>query len=196
MIKNILDKDRLVFQWRYFMGQTPWDTNVTPPEVHEFIKSTSAGKALDLGCGTGTNAMTLAQNGWTVTGVDFSSKAIRRAKKKSRQAGLAIDFFTADVTALEMLTDPYDYVLDIGCLFTLSPKKKINYATTLNRLTRPKSCYMLYAWLPRDWKGKSWGMTPGAVDQLLLPEFKKIKVVLGEEKGFGSAWYWYEKQDI
>jgi 2-polyprenyl-3-methyl-5-hydroxy-6-metoxy-1,4-benzoquinol methylase len=94
-------------------------TPFTPPEVMEFIAQTRPGKALDLGCGTGTNAITLARHGWQVTGVDFSPKAIRQARRKATAEGLKIEFHAADVTDLAMLTGPYDYVLDIGCLFTL-----------------------------------------------------------------------------
>ena len=70
---------RWKFEWRYWRGTTPWDTNITPPEVKEFIAAAPPGKALDLGCGTGTNAITLAQHGWQATGVDFAPKAIRTA---------------------------------------------------------------------------------------------------------------------
>jgi 2-polyprenyl-3-methyl-5-hydroxy-6-metoxy-1,4-benzoquinol methylase len=45
----------------------------------KFIAETAPGKALDLGCGIGTNAITLAQYGWQATGIDFALKAIRTA---------------------------------------------------------------------------------------------------------------------
>ena len=41
------------------------------------------GRALDLGCGTGTNAIWLAQHGWTAVGVDFSALAIESARRKT-----------------------------------------------------------------------------------------------------------------
>ena len=74
--------NRWKFHWRYWRRQTPWDTQVTPPEVMEFIARTPPGKALDLGCGTGTNAIALARHGWRVTGVDFIPKAILAARGK------------------------------------------------------------------------------------------------------------------
>jgi 2-polyprenyl-3-methyl-5-hydroxy-6-metoxy-1,4-benzoquinol methylase len=186
--------DRLFFRWRYWRGQIPWDTNITPPEVMEFLAGSPPGKALDLGCGTGTNAITLARHGWQVTGVDFVPAAIRRARRKAAAAGLKIDFLCADVTALGMLTGPYDYVLDIGCLFTLKEEGRMKYAGELTRLLRPQGRYMLYAWLPRTWKGRPAGISAEEVERLLGPICARSRMVIGEEKGAGSAWYWYQRR--
>ncbi len=194
LLRKIFDRSRLIFQWRYFRGKTPWDTNITPPEVMEFIGKTSPGRALDLGCGTGTNAVTLASHGWKVTGVDFVPKAIRDARRKAAKAGLEIDFHVADVSDLSMLAGPYDYALDIGCLFTLKEKNRINYARHLARLVRPKGMFMLYAWLPRPWKGKTRGISPENVDALLQSAFSKSRSVIGEESGYPSGWYWFQRK--
>lgn len=114
--------NRWKFQWRYWRRQTPWDTQVTPPEVMDFIARTPPGKALDLGCGTGTNAITLSRAGWRVTGVDFIPKAILAARAKAARSGFAIDFLVASVTDLSALSGPFDYALNIGCLHALLPE--------------------------------------------------------------------------
>ena len=160
----------------------------------EFIERASPGRALDLGCGTGTNAITLARRGWTVTGVDFAPEAIRIARERAAKAGLKIDFYTADVTELDMLSGPYDYVLDIGCLFILTDSKRRRYAQNLARLTAPGSLYMLYAWLPRPWRGDTWGISPEEVETLIGHWFSLERRVVGEEKGHPSAWYWYRRK--
>jgi SAM-dependent methyltransferase len=160
----------------------------------EFISSARPGRALDLGCGTGTNAVTLSQRGWQVTGIDIAPKAIRIARRKARRAGLKIDFLVGDVSDLSGIKGPFDYALDIGCLFGLHPKERTGYEAGLSRLIRKGGCYMLYAWLPREWRGKRWGMTQEAVYDLFTPSFKHLKTVIGEEKGAGSAWYWFKKQ--
>lgn len=185
---------RLKFEWRYWRGHTPWDTNVTPPEVMEFLAAAAPGKALDLGCGTGTNAITLARHGWQAVGVDFSQKAIRAARRKAGQAGLKIDFHCADVADLGMLSGPFDYMLDIGCLFTLKEPARARYACELARLLRPDGDYMLYAWLPRPWKGGTYGISAEAVESLLSNEFVRTRLMIGEEKGHPSAWYWYRRR--
>jgi 2-polyprenyl-3-methyl-5-hydroxy-6-metoxy-1,4-benzoquinol methylase len=186
--------NRLYFEWRYWRGHTPWDTNITPPEVMEFIAEATPGKALDLGCGTGTNAITLAHHGWQVTGVDFVPKAIRKAHRKAAVAALEIEFHVADVADLKMLAGAYDYVLDIGCLFTLKQNDRIRYARELARLLRSQGTYMLYAWLPRPWKGRIRGISVEEVESLLRHAFLLTRLVIGEEKGYPSAWYWYQRK--
>ena len=189
-----LRRSRWGFQWRYWRGKTPWDTQITPPEVVEFIADTPPGKALDLGCGSGTNAITLARHGWQVTGVDFAPKAIRTARRKAAAAGLEISFHAADVTDLRMLAGPYDYVLDIGCLFVLGERERVKYADGLARLMGPQGWYMLYAWLPRPWQGGIWGISAKEVESLLRGQFSKVRQVIGEEKGHPSAWYWFQRR--
>lgn len=186
--------DRWKFERLYWRKQTPWDTQITPPEVMEYIATRPPGRALDLGCGTGTNAITLARHGWQVTGVDFSRGAIRQASRKAAAAGLKIDFHAADVTDLRMLDGPYDYALDIGCLFGLQADDRVRYAKELARLVHPGGDYMLYAWLPRRWKGRLCGMSGEEVESLLRTHFERDRVLVGEEKGFPSAWYWYRRR--
>lgn len=190
---DFLRRSRWGFEWRYLRGRTPWDTQITPPEVLEFISQNPVGKALDLGCGTGTNAITLASRGWEVTGVDFSHKAIRKARQKASLAGLRLRFIQADVTNLWMLQDHYDYVLDIGCLFVLSEGSRRKYVRELGRLTKAGAWYMLYAWLPRQWRGGTWGISPEEVEGLLKDLFLEVRKVIGEERGFPTAWYWFQR---
>jgi 2-polyprenyl-3-methyl-5-hydroxy-6-metoxy-1,4-benzoquinol methylase len=191
---NLLNHNRLTFLWRYFRAETPWDTNVTPPEVVEFIGRTPPGKALDLGCGTGTNAITLARHGWQVTGIDFIPRAVRTARRKAAKAGLHIDFHVADVSDLDWLSGPYDYVLDIGCLISLSAAQQTEYARGVARLLRPGGWFMLYGWLPRPWQGRIMGLSPEAVEELLQDCLEKRRRVIGQESNHPSAWYWYQRR--
>jgi SAM-dependent methyltransferase len=179
--------------WRYWRGNTPWDTQITPPEVMQFIAETPPGRALDLGCGTGTNAITLARSGWQVTGVDYVPQAINMARDKAVKAGVAVEFHLTSVTDLSMLTGTYTYGLDIGCLFSLNADDRLSYAAELARLLATDAAYMLYAWLPSKSRGKTRGIGAEEVDELLGAHFLREKMVVGEEKGSPSAWYWYRR---
>lgn len=189
----LFDGNWWAFWWRYRRGRTPWDTGITPPEVMAFLTEAPPGRALDLGCGTGTNAITLFKRGWQVTGIDFSIKAIRAGRRKAIRENLAIDLRVGDVTRLEALSGPFDYALDIGCLHAISDHRRPDYARGLQRLVRPGGTYMLYAWLPRDWRGKQRGMTTEAVYRLFGDQFHIDRTVIGEEGGAPTAWYWFTR---
>src|SRR5262245_45052343 len=63
----------------------PWDTGTPDPLLVEMIESRAIapGRALEIGCGTGTNAIFLAQHGFKVLGVDISEIAVNRARAKA-----------------------------------------------------------------------------------------------------------------
>lgn len=193
-LKKLLNPEWWRFEWRYWRRQTPWDTQVTPPEVVAFINRTQTGRALDLGCGTGTNAITLAQHGWQTVGVDFAPKAIAVARRKSAKLNLKIDFHVGDVSDLSFLNGPYDYILDIGCLFTLHPEQQRNYATEIFRLTTPGAEYMLYAWLPQQREGRKFGISVQSVNDLFRHCFDRTKMEMGKDGPGESAWYWYRRR--
>ncbi len=189
--------NRLIFWWRYRRGATPWDTGVTPPEIVALAERLPPGRALDLGCGTGTSSLFLAEHGWTVTGIDFVAAAIRRAREKASAANLSIDFHVSDVTHLDFLQEPYDLVIDVGCLHSLTPRQQQDYAATLARLTCPDALYMLYAFTPRQIGPRHVGLTPDDVVQRFGQAFIVETMIQGQDKGDGpaSAWYWLRREN-
>jgi SAM-dependent methyltransferase len=191
---NLLKPEWWRFEWRYWRKQTPWDTQVTPPEVMEFLTQASAGRALDLGCGTGTNAITLSEHGWRVTGVDFSPKAIAAARRKAARKKLSIDFYIGDVSDLSFLAGPFDLVLDIGCLFSLKAPDREKYAAGLTAILPQGARYMLYAWLPQVRRGRRVGISAQEVSALFLPAFGLDKTEVGRDGEGQSAWYWFTRR--
>ncbi len=108
---------RLFFEaWYWLPGQRLWDMGVPPPELRAVVPDArvTPGRALDLSCGTGTNAVYLAQHGWCAVGVDFARRAIAQAKRRAARAGVAdrASFHLADVTRLDVLKAPFDLALD------------------------------------------------------------------------------------
>jgi SAM-dependent methyltransferase len=184
------------FRLSYLFGKPPWDTQVTPPEVRDLIESDElpAGRALDLGCGTGTNCIYLAHHGWETIGVDFAPVAIRRARRKAKRARVQCRFHVADVTDLSFLIEPFDLLLDIGCLHSLPPDALERYAAEVIRLTKPAGCYMLYAFAPHPDRRRSMGLTPEKVRSLFTPAFAVENQVVGDDHtGPPSAWYWLRR---
>lgn len=101
---------------RYRAGETPWDSEDPDEHLVEFLRygSVERGRALDVGCGTGTNALWLTTQGFEVLGIDISSAAIERARAKAGTAAPDCRFATADFLS-DTLAGPFDLVFDRGC---------------------------------------------------------------------------------
>jgi len=137
---------KLFFNLWYFRAP-PWDTGISPPELINFINHTPPGRALDLGCGSGTNVITLVQHGWQATGIDFAPRAIQIAESKAKQAGVTASLSIGDVTQLDSIPGPFDLILDIGCFHTLPEIGKTRYLNHVKRLLAPDGTYLLYGFL-------------------------------------------------
>jgi len=187
------DDRQKMFTQRYVTQETPWDTNITPPEIVTVIEELPTGIALDLGCGTGTNVKYLLEHGWQADGVDFVEQATDIAIKKLEdfpqdQFGI----FCHDVTQLELLIElrpPYDLVIDIGCGHGLDKNTNKKYAQDIAELLKPDGVFMLYASQPIE--DSTIGWSPDDINRLFSPYFDIVWHVLGDDTSIGepSAWY-------
>ena len=193
---------RLFFTVMYRRGRTPWDTGVSPPELVETVEGAGAmppGRALDLGCGTGTNSIFLAQHGWQTVGVDITAPAIARAREKARKAGQmsgAVRFIRGDVTRLERLPigAPCSLLLDLGCLHGLPEDRRADYAAGVAHFAAPGALYLLYGFEPREMGMRRVGFTRDDVAFLFRGNFRLEKVEKGANRdGAPSAWYWLRR---
>ena len=187
---------RLFFQV-WYLRKPPWDTNQTPPELYAYMVANPAGRVLDLGCGTGTNVIKLAEHGWQVTGVDFVPKAIRAARKKAKQAGVDVDLMVGDVTRLDPIQGPFDLILDIGCYHSLDPSGMRAYREQVRRLLAPGGNYLIYLFFKTEEKRSVLkGSNASEADLTPFLEFMDlVKRENGAERGiFRSAWIMYRKK--
>lgn len=181
----------------YRFSQPRWDSGITPPEVVAEVESgrIKTGRALDLGCGTGTNSIYLARHGFQVVGVDFAPKAIELARAKARQAGVVVSLYVNDVTRLDFLRDPFDLILDIGCFHSLGEQDRARYAENLTRLARPGGVFMLYAFGPRPTRLRNVGVTAEEVKNRFEKDFALMRMDEGRDHGaLASAWYWFSRK--
>jgi len=179
--------------WSFFVhywGKPPWDSGVPAPELERVAAGRAPGRAIDLGCGTGTNVLYLAERGWQVTGVDFVGRAIAQARRKL--TGRDAQLLVGDVTRLERLPlrGPYDLALDMGCFHSLPEAGRRRYAAGLARVLAPGAMYLLYAFQPAE--GNPAGLTREEVEATFAPFLRPA----GYEQGAGrpSAWYYFENQ--
>lgn len=95
------------------------------------------GRALDVGCGPGRNAIHLASAGFEVDAVDLSPEAIAWAADRAREAGADVRFRCGDAFALDDLDGPYDLIYDSGCFHHLPPHRRVSYLALVDRVLAP-----------------------------------------------------------
>ncbi|AIA01943.1 class I SAM-dependent methyltransferase [Streptomyces noursei] len=177
----------------------------------------TGGRALDLGCGPGRNALHLAARGFEVDAVDLSPAALAWAEDRARAAGAAIRFHCGD--AFTALADPeaaaehglhgrYDLIYDSGCFHHLPPHRRISYLALLERALAPGghfglTCFAAGAMgseLPDAELYRGSGLhgglayTPGALRALFADlievELRRMRDEPPASASFGEAFLW------
>ena len=128
----------------YASGFTPWDSDEPDPALVATVEAgtISAGRALEVGCGTGTNALWIAARGVDVLGVDVSPLAIDRARAKLGDTASACRFEVRD-----FLTDPpqgaFDFVFDRGCFHVFdAPEVRARFAALVAGVLTPGGLWL------------------------------------------------------
>ena len=75
------------------------------------LEAAQPGRALDVACGSGRHAVLLAQRGWRVTAVDFSTEALRQASERAAESGVEVEWVHADLVSFEPPRESFDLVL-------------------------------------------------------------------------------------
>jgi cyclopropane fatty-acyl-phospholipid synthase-like methyltransferase len=189
ILRGHLMLQRLFFELRYLVGRAPWDTGITPPEVMAFLECTAPGRALDLGCGTGTNAVEMARRGWEVTAIDFSGRAVQAARRRAAAARLPVTVVQGDVSDLRGVLGPFDFVLDIGCFHALTRDGQARYASHVSRRTLPGATFMLYTFIDPSTNGGQEPPTEDYVRTLFAPAFALTSLDRGTDGRHASAWF-------
>jgi SAM-dependent methyltransferase len=142
------------FGYRYF--RMPWEMGPRS----ELVQAVETGKVrpcrtLDLGCGSGSNAIFLAQHGFRVTAVDFASSAIARARERADEANVSVDFVVDDLTNLRRLVGPFDFLVDYGTFDDLDARGRERYVANVVPLAGSNSVFLLWCfeWPMRWWEG-------------------------------------------
>lgn len=126
------------FNYAYEGGRVPpWD--VGRPQG-EFVRLAQGGEitgtVLDVGCGTGENALYLASLGHKVWGVDSSPLAIEKAKRKALERDIEATFLVWDASELHRLGRKFDTVIDSGLFHVFSDQERRVFARSLAAIVR------------------------------------------------------------
>jgi cyclopropane fatty-acyl-phospholipid synthase-like methyltransferase len=127
--------DRATFEAVY-AGPAPWEIGKPQPALTAIADRVTS-PVLDAGCGTGEHALFLAARGHRVIGVDFVPEAIRRARGKAAERGLAVEFLVKDVLTLADWGERFATVIDSGMLHAFSDDDRRRYVQGLARVLEP-----------------------------------------------------------
>lgn len=160
--------ERRVFASLYRRAKSPQDLPWArgSPEVllNKAMRAGPPGprRALDVGCGAGTYSVVMARGGYAVTGLDFMPPALAMAGKTASEAGARVELVQGDATAWQA-PQPFDLVLDCGCLHAFGDAQREAYKARLRQWLKPGGHFVLghfgkrhpFDWRPmgpRRWK--------------------------------------------
>jgi ubiquinone/menaquinone biosynthesis C-methylase UbiE len=119
-----------------YAGQAPWDIGKPQPAFVAVVDQIT-GSVLDAGCGTGDHALFIASRGRPVTGIDFVSEAITRAKRKAEGRNLPVTFLVKDALDLKGWSERFDTVIDSGLFHVFSDQDRQRYVESLAVVVKP-----------------------------------------------------------
>lgn len=139
---------RFVYATFYRLGLTVWERKSPPADLVALVEGPSplpAGRALDIGSGTGGDSIYLARRDWEVTGVDMVPRALAIARRRAAAAGVSVRFLQGDATRLEELGLPSDHtlLLDFGCFHTLPEDRREPYVRSVSGVAAPGATFLL-----------------------------------------------------
>lgn len=166
---------RLLERWDAPYRQEPlpgWDVGRPCSHLVEAVEDETfrPGRAIVLGCGTGTNAIYLASKGFDVTGVDVAPTALIIAAEKADKVGVQVEWMLADVVAMPKLEE-FDLVFDRGCYHHIQKYDSARYVETLRRLSHRSTRTLILAGSPAD-GGR--GGPPRVKEQTIRNDFSAL----------------------
>lgn len=129
----------------YASEELPWDTGEPEPLLVEFVTSGRIWptQTLEIGAGTGTNAIWLAERGFEVLGIDVAPLAMERANAKLEGRSLGCRFVTLDFLAASPPEGPFQFVFDRGCFHVFDePEERAHFAARVAAALTPGGLWL------------------------------------------------------
>lgn len=123
-----------------------WDHETPTPELVATIATqgkVSGKKALDIGCGGGTEAIFLAQCGYQVIGVDMSEEALKIAENRAEALEVEVGWKKGNALELPVESDTIDFINDRGCFHIIPACDRPKYAKEVSRVLRSEGAVLL-----------------------------------------------------
>ena len=161
-------------------GDIPWDLSQPHPALVNLVetKRIVPGKVFEPGPGLGHDAVYLASNGFRVTALDISERAVSMLRKRAKKLGLDVDLIVGDVLRDSPTDGEFDYIFERSVLQTLPRSQRSHYVLCLTEILKPKGEYIGIIRGPRTPMPESqpYAFTRNMIEQLLSTRFKKIEI--------------------
>ena len=164
-----------------------WRDIRIPKELNELVETNKPKTSLELGCGIGGFSTYMAEQGIKATGVDFSSVAVEKAKKRVANSEHKPTFLEGDVTNLEMLNEQFDVSFDIGCFHCLDEEGQRKYVSEVSRLLKPGASLLIWA---MDSSPSDIRITPDYIAKTFENRFQLVNSRFSRRRIIASHWYW------
>ncbi|MGA9188270.1 MAG: class I SAM-dependent methyltransferase [Methanosarcina sp.] len=164
-----------------YKGTPPWDIDHPQLAFQTLIKSgeIKPGRALDIGCGRGENAVMLAMNGCDVTGIDLVKDAISDAKAKAIERHVKVNFVVGNVLQMDRLfmEDEFDVVIDSGLFHVMTDEERPVFARQVHRVLKAGGKYFMLCFSDKEPDG--YGprrVSKAEIESIFTPLFKIIYI--------------------
>lgn len=190
---SAITADRFVEAYR---GTPAWDIGRHQPAFEALVDAGHiSGAVLDVGCGTGENALFLAARGFEVVGVDAVEAAVEAARRKAAARGVAAEFLVHDALALEELGRVFVTAIDSGLFHTFDDAERWRYVGSLSAALRVGGRYHLLCFSEHELReGGPRRVTQAEIEEVFgRPPFRVLSITAAEmatnlEGGGRRAW--------
>ena len=182
--------DRQHWDARYAATELVWSAEPNGFVVSE-VEDLSPGRALDVACGEGRNAIWLADQGWDVTGVDFSEVALDKARHLADARGVTVHWELADVTAYTPEVERFDLVIILYFYLSATERRDVfgRVAAATTAWTPSMARRRIFG-RARSWPGCAWrtgGRGVSARRRCRSPTLRRSSRRIRRPAGSGSA---------
>lgn len=193
------------YDWARDWRDLPWAHEEPTLFLADLCARRQPGRALDLGCGAGTDSIYLARQGWEVTALDFMPKALEYTRQRAAEAGVGVTPIEADITQWDVPAS-WDLVLDHGLLHNLPAAAHAAYRERVLAALAPGGDFILLHWHPRRPGQPDGRMGPRRVSReeihrffapelqewlFAREEFEDLPDMVGG--GMAQAYYWFRR---
>lgn len=135
------------YAWAKSWADLPWSHKEPTLFLAEICRRRKPGKALDIGCGAGTDSVFLAEQGWDVSSLDFMPRALEYTQQRAAEAGVSVTPIEADITEWQP-PHKYDLILDHGLLHNMDPLRHAAYRNCVLQALADNGEFVLLHWHP------------------------------------------------